>query len=73
MSHEDFDRMMSKHLQATTLRNIQDKIDQLKRRGLGDPHAGTTSATARRSGQGSRSSSMTPNNSVPTLAFKVIA
>ena len=32
MSHQDFEKMMNKHVPASTLRNIQDKIDSLKRK-----------------------------------------
>lgn len=32
MSHEDFDKAMNKYVPASTLRNIQDKLDTLKRK-----------------------------------------
>ena len=30
MSHQDFDRMLTKYLPANTLRNIQDVVENLK-------------------------------------------
>jgi tetrahydromethanopterin S-methyltransferase subunit G len=32
MSHEDFDRMMTKCVPAATLRNAQDKLDNLRKK-----------------------------------------
>ena len=32
MSHEDFDRVLNKHLPQSTLRNISDKLENLKRK-----------------------------------------
>ena len=32
MHHEDFERMMNKHVAPNNLRNIQDKLDNLKRK-----------------------------------------
>jgi hypothetical protein len=32
MNHEDFDRMVTKHVAANTLRNVQDKLDNLKKK-----------------------------------------
>lgn len=54
MSHQDFDRMLTKYLPANTLRNIQDVVENLKHKGLGDKPSETASARSRRSGHGSR-------------------
>ena len=59
MAHDDFEKMLNKHVSASMLRNIQDKLDTLKRKGLNE----TPSARTRRSGQGSRSSSATRGGS----------
>ena len=32
MSHEDFDKMMHKYVPSQTLRDIQDKLDTLKKK-----------------------------------------
>ena len=58
MSHDDFDRAMAKHVPSGTLQTVQPKLDKLRRNGPPEPPSGTTSATARRSGQGSRSNSV---------------
>ncbi|XP_035828901.1 TOG array regulator of axonemal microtubules protein 1 [Aplysia californica] len=57
MSHQDFDRMLTKYLPANTLRNIQDIVDTLKQKGLGERPSELSSARSRRSGHGSRSNS----------------
>ncbi|KAK7488657.1 hypothetical protein BaRGS_00020110 [Batillaria attramentaria] len=54
MSHQDFDRMLTKYLPANTLRSIQDVVESLKNKGLGDKPSETASARSRRSGHGSR-------------------
>lgn len=56
MSHQDFERMLSKYLPANTLRNIQEVVENLKTKGLGDKPNEISSAKARhRSGNaGSR-------------------
>ncbi|XP_078314786.1 TOG array regulator of axonemal microtubules protein 1-like isoform X3 [Crassostrea virginica] len=56
MAHQDFDKMLSKHLPANTLRNIQEIVEGLKTKGLGElPHE----ASSARGGRGpvSRASS----------------
>ena len=57
MSHDDFERTLKKTLSPNTLRNIQDKLETLRRRGLGDPPTESGSARNRRSGFGSRANS----------------
>ena len=32
MSHEDFDRMLKKNIPPNSLRNVQDKIDMIRRK-----------------------------------------
>jgi len=32
MSHEEFDKMMNKYVSATTLRNVKDKLEVLKKK-----------------------------------------
>ncbi|ESP02820.1 hypothetical protein LOTGIDRAFT_212335 [Lottia gigantea] len=63
MSHPDFDKMLNKHVNSSTLRNIQENLDALKQKGLGDMPAESTSAKSRRSGHGSRSNSSVRSNS----------
>ncbi|XP_070179404.1 TOG array regulator of axonemal microtubules protein 1-like isoform X2 [Littorina saxatilis] len=63
MSHGDFDRMLTKYLPANTLRNIQDVVENLKNKGLGDKPNETSSARSRRSGHGSRMGSSLRGNS----------
>ncbi|XP_064623563.1 TOG array regulator of axonemal microtubules protein 1-like isoform X2 [Lineus longissimus] len=63
MTHQDFDKMLSKHIPTGTYRSIQDIIDSLRAKGLGDMPSDTPSARPRRSGQGSRSGSLTRRNS----------
>jgi hypothetical protein len=55
-SPDEFDRALSKHLQPTLLRNIQDKLDNLRKKGLGEPPSGSNSSRLRR---------MPSNNHVP--------
>ncbi|KAK3093087.1 hypothetical protein FSP39_010926 [Pinctada imbricata] len=56
MSHPDFDKMLSKHLPANTLRNIKDIVENLKAKGLGEmPHESSSARGGR--GPASRSSS----------------
>ncbi|KAK2166030.1 hypothetical protein LSH36_43g02057 [Paralvinella palmiformis] len=57
MSHEEFDKMMNKYVSATTLRNVKDKLEVLKKKGLTDPPSESSSARSRRSGQGVRTNS----------------
>ncbi|KAL8617594.1 hypothetical protein ACOMHN_033140 [Nucella lapillus] len=54
MPHQDFSRMLTRHLPPNTLRNVQDVVDSLKNKGLGEKPNETASARSRRSGQGSR-------------------
>ncbi|KAK3737948.1 hypothetical protein RRG08_028572 [Elysia crispata] len=68
MSHQDFDRMLTKYLPANTLRNIQDIVDNLKQKGLGERPSELSSARSRRSGQGSRSNSSIRGGSASSSA-----
>ncbi|XP_055957389.1 TOG array regulator of axonemal microtubules protein 1 [Patella vulgata] len=63
MSHQDFEKMLNKHVNSTTIRNIQETLDSLKQKGLGDMPNETPSAKSRRSGHGSRSNSTVRGNS----------
>ncbi|XP_076464551.1 TOG array regulator of axonemal microtubules protein 1-like isoform X2 [Babylonia areolata] len=54
MSHQDLERMLAKYLPANTLRNIQDVVESLRNKGLGEKPSETASARARRSGHVSR-------------------
>ena len=63
MHHQDFENMLNKHVSAASLRNVKDRIKLLETKGLPERPSETTSARARRSGQGSRSGSMTRGNS----------
>ncbi|XP_062617825.1 TOG array regulator of axonemal microtubules protein 1-like isoform X2 [Saccostrea cucullata] len=57
MVHQDFNKMLSKHLPANTLRNIQDIVEGLKTKGLGDmPHEASSARGGR--GPASRASSI---------------
>ncbi|XP_052701993.1 TOG array regulator of axonemal microtubules protein 1-like isoform X6 [Crassostrea angulata] len=56
MAHQDFDRMLSKHLPANTLRNVQEIVEGLKTKGLGEmPHEASSARGGR--GPASRASS----------------
>ncbi|GFR83234.1 protein FAM179B-like [Elysia marginata] len=68
MSHQDFDKMLTKYLPANTLRNIQDIVDNLKQKGLGERPSELSSARSRRSGQGSRSNSSIRGGSASSSA-----
>ncbi|PVD25713.1 hypothetical protein C0Q70_13373 [Pomacea canaliculata] len=57
MSHPDFDRSLTKYLPANTLRNMQEVVESLKSKGLGDKPTEIASARSRRSGHGSRTGS----------------
>ncbi|XP_074645320.1 TOG array regulator of axonemal microtubules protein 1-like isoform X2 [Tubulanus polymorphus] len=63
MSHQDFNKMLNKHVQGPTLRNVQDVIENLRTKGLGDKPVDSTSARSRRSGQGTRSGSLSRGSS----------
>lgn len=63
MTHQDFEKMLAKHLPANTLRNVKDVVEALKVKGLGDGPNETSSARGWRSGHGSRSSSVIRGNS----------
>ncbi|KAL4238308.1 hypothetical protein ACF0H5_003020 [Mactra antiquata] len=63
MTHQDFDKMLSKHLPANTLRNVKDLVESLKVKGIGEGPNETSSARGWRSGHGSRSSSVIRGNS----------
>ena len=63
MHHQDFENMLNKHVSAASLRNVKDRIKLLETKGLPERPSEATSARARRSGQGSRSGSMTRGNS----------
>ncbi|XP_048738201.2 TOG array regulator of axonemal microtubules protein 1-like isoform X4 [Ostrea edulis] len=57
MAHQDFDKMLSKHLPTNTLRNIQDIVEGLKTKGLGEmPHEASSARGGR--GPASRASSI---------------
>ncbi|XP_064599948.1 TOG array regulator of axonemal microtubules protein 1-like isoform X2 [Liolophura sinensis] len=64
MSYQEFDRMLSKHLPANTLKSVSDIVENLRIKGLGDMPSESTSARSRRSGQGSRSSSFRGGSAV---------
>ncbi|CAL1537741.1 unnamed protein product [Lymnaea stagnalis] len=68
ISHQDFDRMLTKYLPANTLRNTQDVVDNLKQRGLGDRPSELSSARSRKSGHGSRSNSSVRGGSAGSSA-----
>ncbi|XP_013387933.1 TOG array regulator of axonemal microtubules protein 1-like [Lingula anatina] len=55
MSHQDFDKCLTKYLPQNTLRNIQEVVDNVRQKGPGDDPSDTPTARSRRSGQGSRS------------------
>ncbi|XP_041353393.1 TOG array regulator of axonemal microtubules protein 1-like isoform X2 [Gigantopelta aegis] len=57
MRHPDFDKMLTKHLPSNTLRHVQDVVENLRQKGLGDVPNETSSARSRKSGQGSRAGS----------------
>ncbi|KAI8785321.1 TOG array regulator of axonemal microtubules protein 1 [Biomphalaria glabrata] len=57
MSHPEFEKMLSKHLPGNLLRNVQDVVDNLKQKGLGERPSELSSARSRKSGHGSRSNS----------------
>ena len=63
MHHQDFENMLNKHVCTASLRNVKDRIKLLETKGLPERPSEATSARARRSGQGSRSGSMTRGNS----------
>ena len=71
MHHQDFEVMMNKHVSPTTMRNVKDRIKILETKGLPERPSEATSAKARRSGQGSRSGSMTRGNSASRYNFRV--
>ncbi|XP_052767283.1 TOG array regulator of axonemal microtubules protein 1-like isoform X3 [Mya arenaria] len=63
MTHQDFDKMLVKHLPANTLRSVKDIVETLKVKGISENPNETSSARGWRSGQGSRSSSVIRGNS----------
>ncbi|BFZ12426.1 hypothetical protein BsWGS_15464 [Bradybaena similaris] len=68
MAHQDFDRMLSKYVPANSLRNVQDIVDNLRQKGLGEHPSEISSARSRRSGHGSRSSSAVREGSASSSA-----
>ncbi|XP_033734245.1 TOG array regulator of axonemal microtubules protein 1-like isoform X1 [Pecten maximus] len=58
MVHQDFDKMLSKHLPPQTLRNVTEIVDTLRTKGLGDLPGESSSARGGRSHPSSRNSSM---------------
>ncbi|XP_069117055.1 TOG array regulator of axonemal microtubules protein 1-like isoform X2 [Argopecten irradians] len=58
MVHQDFDKMLSKHLPPQTLRNVTEVVDTLRTKGLGDLPGESSSARGGRSHASSRNSSM---------------
>lgn len=63
MTHQDFDKMLAKHLPSNTLRSVKEVVEQLKIKGIGEGPHETSSARGWRSGHGSRSSSVIRGNS----------
>ncbi|XP_060604468.1 TOG array regulator of axonemal microtubules protein 1-like isoform X7 [Ruditapes philippinarum] len=63
MTHQDFDKMLAKHLPNNTLRNVKEIVESLRIKGIGDGPNETSSARGWRSGHGSRSSSVIRGNS----------
>ncbi|XP_059143119.1 TOG array regulator of axonemal microtubules protein 1-like isoform X2 [Physella acuta] len=59
MAHQDFERMLPKYLPANTLRNVQEVVENLKQRGLGERPSELSSARSRKSGHGSSRSNST--------------
>ncbi|XP_041469429.1 TOG array regulator of axonemal microtubules protein 1-like isoform X1 [Lytechinus variegatus] len=57
MHHEDFDRLIEKHVPAKNLKSIKDILENLKNKGLGEVPSDTSSAKARRSNPNSRANS----------------
>ncbi|ELU00497.1 hypothetical protein CAPTEDRAFT_186424 [Capitella teleta] len=66
INHDDFDRMITKHLPSNTLRNVQDKLDSLKKKGLGDPPNEPGSAKMHRSGRERSNNSIRGNSASST-------
>ncbi len=63
MQYPDFESIMDKHVSPTMMRNVKDRIKVLETKGLPERPTEAASARARRSGQGSRSGSVTRGNS----------
>lgn len=57
MHHEDFDRLIEKHVPAKNLKSTRDILENLKNKGLGELPSDTSSAKARRSNPSSRANS----------------
>ena len=72
MNHQDFEHMLNKHVSAASVRNVKERIKILETKGLPERPSEASSARARRSGQGSRSGSMTRGNSASRLADPLI-
>ncbi|XP_021373812.1 TOG array regulator of axonemal microtubules protein 1-like isoform X3 [Mizuhopecten yessoensis] len=58
MVHQDFDKMLTKHLPPQTLRNVVEIVDTLRTKGLGDLPGESSSARGGRTHPSSRNSSM---------------
>ena len=72
MGHEDFDKMVSRYVPANCLRSVQDTVENLRKKGLGEMPSDTPSARYRRSGQGSRTNSSSTRGSSATRSVKNI-
>ncbi|KAI8505354.1 hypothetical protein Bbelb_165430, partial [Branchiostoma belcheri] len=79
MSHEDFDKLLVKHVAPKHLKDVQNKVEELRQRGLGEMPTDTPSARHRRAESGgsraksgSRDSINSPSStlSTPTSSAK---
>ncbi|XP_078590498.1 TOG array regulator of axonemal microtubules protein 1-like isoform X3 [Branchiostoma floridae x Branchiostoma japonicum] len=78
MSHEDFDKLLDKHVAAKHQKDVKNKVEELRQRGLGEMPTDTPSARHRRAESGgSRAKSgardsITPSStlSTPTSSAK---
>ncbi|CAH1262478.1 TOG array regulator of axonemal microtubules protein 1-like isoform X2 [Branchiostoma lanceolatum] len=79
MSHEDFDKLLVKHVAPKHLKDVQNKVEELRQRGLGEMPSDTPSARHRRAESGgsraksgSRDSINSPSStlSTPTSSAK---